>query len=100
MGCKIDQKKEEGVQNCTISKKIGGKSAIEHKDEVQNRSKKRGGAKSHNWQKIGGKVQLSQNFNHYFCSLFLSKFLYFFNEIVHKCVEYCKILSNFFFNKT
>jgi len=36
MGCKIAQKKEEGVQNCTISKNIGGKSAIEHKDGVQN----------------------------------------------------------------
>jgi len=58
MGCKIAQKKEEGVQNCTNSKKIGDKSAIEHKDGVQdqkegkkwvqNRSKNRGGAKSHN----------------------------------------------------
>jgi len=36
MGCKIAQKKEEGVQNRTINKKIGGKSAIEHKDGVQN----------------------------------------------------------------
>jgi len=56
------QKKEEGVQNRTIDKrKIGGNSAIKHKKvhltregakhRVQNRSKKRRGAKSHNSQK-------------------------------------------------
>ncbi|AET02703.1 hypothetical protein MTR_8g046050 [Medicago truncatula] len=43
MGCKIAQKEEEGVQNRTIRKKIGGKSAIEHKDAVQNQ---KGGKKS------------------------------------------------------
>jgi hypothetical protein len=70
MGCKIAQKKEEGVQNCTISKKIGGKSAIEHKDGVQNQKgskkigckiakKKRGGAKSYKLEKDRGEVQLS-----------------------------------------
>jgi len=31
MGCKI-AKKKEGVQNRTIDKKIGGKSAIKHKN--------------------------------------------------------------------
>jgi len=37
-------KKEERVQNRPISKKIGGKSAIEHKDGVQNQKggKKKG----------------------------------------------------------
>ena len=42
IGCKIAHKKEEGVQNRTISKNIGGKSTIEHKDRVQN---KKGGKK-------------------------------------------------------
>jgi len=32
IGCKIAKKKrKEGMQNCTIGKKIGGKSAIKHK---------------------------------------------------------------------
>jgi hypothetical protein len=35
MGCKIAQQKEDRVQNHTISKKIGGKGAIKHKDGVQ-----------------------------------------------------------------
>jgi len=59
IGCKIAQKKEEGVQNRTTSKKIGGKRAIEHKVGVQNQKggktmgckiaqNKRRGAKSHN----------------------------------------------------
>ena len=72
MGCKIAQKKEQGVQNHTTSKKIGGKCAIKHKDGVQNQKggkkigckiaqKKRGGAKLYNQQKIGGIVQLSQH---------------------------------------
>ena len=47
MGCKIAQKKEEGVQNRTNSKKIGDKSAIEHKDGVQDQKEgKKMGAKS------------------------------------------------------
>ena len=41
MGCKIAQKKE-GVQNRTIRKKRGGKSAIKHKYGVQ---KQKGGKK-------------------------------------------------------
>jgi len=46
-GAKSLKKEEEGVQNCTVGIKIGGKSAIKHKkvhltrkganDEVQNR---------------------------------------------------------------
>jgi len=32
------KKEEERMQNHTISKKIGGKSAIEHKDGLQNRT--------------------------------------------------------------
>jgi len=44
IGCKIAQKKK-GVQNHTIDKKIGGKSVIKHKYEVQNRSKKKRGCK-------------------------------------------------------
>jgi len=35
-GAKSLKKKEEGMQNRTISKMIRGKSAIEHKDGVQN----------------------------------------------------------------
>jgi len=33
---------------------------------------------------------ISKIFNHYCWFLFLSKFLYFFNEVVHKHKEYCK----------
>jgi len=57
MGCKI-AKKKEGVQNRTIDKKIGGKSAIKHKNVNLTRKgakrwgvkslKKKKGSKSHN----------------------------------------------------
>ena len=46
-GCKITQKKEEGVQNPKIGKKIGGKSAIKHKKvHLTRKGAKRQGAKS------------------------------------------------------
>lgn len=41
MESKIAQKTKEGMQNCTISKKIEGKSTIEHKVEMQNQKEKK-----------------------------------------------------------
>jgi len=45
----LKKKKEEGVQNRTIDKKIGDKSAIKHKKvHLTRKGAKRWGAKSHN----------------------------------------------------
>jgi len=63
IGCKIAHKKEEGVQNRTISKNIGGKSTIEHKDRVQNKKGgKKMGCKIARKKKRGCKIaQLAKN---------------------------------------
>jgi len=56
MGCKIAQEKKEGVQNRTIGKEIGGKSAIEHnKFHLTRKGAKRWGAKSLK-KKMGRKI--------------------------------------------
>jgi hypothetical protein len=68
IGCQIAQKKKRrgGVQNHTMSKKIGGKTVIERKDGVQNHKggkkmgckivqKKRGGCKIAQLAKDRGK---------------------------------------------
>lgn len=65
MSAKSLKKKEEGMQNRTISLKIGGKSTIEHKDEVQNQ---KGG------KKMGCKIaQLTKDKGKISCNIFFRK---------------------------
>ena len=53
MGCKIAQNKEEGVQNCTIDKKIGEKVQLNIKIGCKIRKRaKRSGAKSLQKKKV------------------------------------------------